>query len=110
MSFFWWFLYWINHHSWLLFAYWSLCLIIAASVMAIHMVAHPSRQRYMWLLSMGAALAGVGCILAGMQAGENPIFPPAAILPWVRLAWTGGCTMLLVVCFMYIGKGHSRPY
>ena len=103
-------LFWIDHHSWVLFAYYSLGLFTASGVMAIHIVAHPRLPRYMWMLSIGAALGAAGCLLAGMQAGDDPLFPAHVVIPWTRLAWTVGITLLLIVCMMYIFKAHPKTY
>ncbi len=102
---------WLNAHSWLMFAYCALALFVAAATLAAHLRLTLIAPRHMYILSVGAVLAGVGAAVAGMQTGADPVIPPADALPVVRVLWALAATCLLGECVIYllfVGSGLGK--
>lgn len=98
--------------TWAFFAYCATSLFVAALCMAVHLRQVRIAPRHLFLLSLGALCAGVGCVIAGMQAGPAPTVAPAQALPIVRVLWSVAATCLLVECLLYMfsGRGGPRPH
>lgn len=97
---------WINGHIWILFSWYAVSLFTAAFCLVLHMRKTQGISRHLRMIVAACVLAAVGCILAGMQAGDTPFLPSYRLLPWVRFCWSSAATLVMVTCFLYLRYGY----
>lgn len=83
----------------------AICAIACALGTAtfIWHIAESRSRRYVWLVVASGVFMAIGFALGGVQAGSNPIVDRALIIPWVRLSWLiGGSIMLVFLCWYWM--------
>lgn len=98
----------VIQYTWVLFAWCALSLFTAALCMGLHLRTRSQWPRHIYLLVLGAVLAGVGCMMGGIQAGVDPLWPPQDMRPAVRLLWSLAATCVMMECLLYLRDGYKK--
>ena len=99
---------WINANPWPLFAWYAVSLFTASICLVLHVRTAGGIPRHLVMLAWACAIAAVGCVLGGMQSGNDPLLPPYQIIPWVRLCWTVAATLVMIECLLYLRDGYKK--
>jgi len=89
-----------TEYAWAVFVICSIACALGTATFCWHIYESQSR-RYAWLVVLAGVAMTVGFLLGGVQAGDAPVVDKTLIIPWIRLAWLIGGSIMLVFLALY---------